>query len=308
MKRTWMVLMLATMALWLTGCRIFDVEDDLYDIDKEQATVSLQLLYVEHSTDRADVLPSSYGIRFYSDSELPNPSVQFVSARDGKSFTNTLNRSVDTLSYNGYLQPGSYRLLTYNNARGFQVDATSAEVERHGTSILAMPESLYLGSWSEQLTGGEQCSMDVHVRQRTRRLTFRVELEMSDMLTFVSSTGSLSNVCYRLDIAKDSIDRTCLATMPLAWQVGKVVAGNGTKTVELVCEANVLSPSAAEFAAMGVGQTLTMEIRLAGPSGEKTVEYSFEHALDEAYRPGYVEATGDLWCIEHYEWRRRVGV
>lgn len=308
MKRTWMVLMLATMALWLTGCRIFDVEDDLYDIDKEQATVSLQLLYVEHSTDREDVLPSSYGIRFYSDSELPNPSVQFVSARDGKSFTNTLNRSVDTLSYNGYLQPGSYKLLTYNNARGFKVDATSAEVERHGTSILAMPESLYLGSWSEKLTGGEQYSADVHVRQRTRRLTFRVELEMSDMQTFVSSTGSLSNVCYRLDIAKDSIDPTCLATMPLAWQVGTVVAGDGTKTVELVCEANVLSPSAAEFAAMGVGQTLTMEIRLAGPSGEKTVEYSLEHALDEAYRLGYVEATGDLWCIKHYEWRRRVGV
>ena len=55
MKRTCMVLMLATMALWLTGCRIFEVEDDLYDIDKEQATVSLQLLYVEHSTDRAAI-------------------------------------------------------------------------------------------------------------------------------------------------------------------------------------------------------------------------------------------------------------
>ena len=308
MKRFWTVLMLAAMAVWMTSCRIFDVEDDLYDIDKEQATVALQLFYVEHSTDRADVLPSSYRISLYSDSELPNPSVQFVSTRDGKSFTNTLNRSVDTLSYNGYLQPGNYKLLTYNSARGFKVDATSAEVEMHGASILAMPESLYLGTWSEQLTGGEQYSKDVLVRQRTRRLTFRVELEMSDMLTFVSSTGSLSNVCYRLDIAKDSIDPTCLATLPLDWQVEKITEGDGTKRIELVCEANVLSPSAAEFAAMGVVQTLTMEVRLASSAGEKTVELSFEHALDEAYRSSYVEATGDGRCIEHYEWRRRVGV
>lgn len=308
MKRFWMVLILTGLALWMTSCRIFDVEDDLYDIDKEQASVSLRLFYVEHSTDRVDMLPSTYGIRFSGDSELPNSSFQFVSVTDGKSFTNTLNRSIDTLCYDGYLQPGNYKLLTYNNARGFKVDATSAEVERQGTSILAMPESLYLGTWSEQLTGGEKYSKDVHVRQRTRHLTFRVELEMSDMLTYVSSSGSLSNVCCRLDIAKDSIDPTSLATLPLAWQVGTVTEGDGTKTVELVGEVNVLSPSAAEFAAMGVGQTLTMEVRLAGPSGEKTVEFSFEHALDEAYRPGYVEATGDIWCIEHYDWRRRVGV
>ena len=277
MRRILLGMMMAVMACWMTGCRVFEVEDDLYDIDKEQATVSLQLCYVEHSQDVTDQLPSSYRIRLYSDSKWRNTGLAFVSERDGERFTTTLRRSTDTISYHGYLQPGYYRLLSYNQAEGFTVDTTAAVVDNNGGLIKALPEPLFLGTWAGSLKGGEQYTTSVTVRQRTKRFAFRVEVPLDDTLTYVSSTGYLSNAFYRLDIAQDAVDATALGTVALEMRAEPL---SGARGVVLVGEANLLWPSEEEYAHMGVSQTLTVDVGLEAPCG--AVERRI--VIDEATR------------------------
>ena len=264
MRRILNIVMMALTAFWMTGCRVFDVEDDLYDIAKEQAVVTMQLRYVEHSEDIAE-LPAAYSIRMYSHSELPNARFAFVSEKDGAQFTTTLPRSTDTLSFHGYVQPGYYRLLTYNQAEGFSVDSTAAEVENAGGVIKAMPGTLFLGTWAEELKGGEQYGASVTVRQRTKRFAFRVEVPLDDTLMYVSNTARLSNAFYRLNVSEDAIDATALGTVLLEM---RAEALNEVHGVALVGEANLLWPSDEEYARMGVKQTLTVDVRLAGPGGE----------------------------------------
>ena len=266
MSRILNIVMMAVTACLMTSCRVFEVEDDLYDISKEQASVTMRLCYVEHSEDMADVLPSSYRIRLYNHSKLPNTGFAFVSERDGERFTTTLRRSMDTISYQGYMQPGYYRLLTYNLAEGISVDSTAAVVENEGGLIKAMPEPLFLGTWAGELKGGEQYSTSVTVRQRTKRFAFRVEVPLDDTLTYVSNTARLNNVFYRLDVAKDAVDATALGMASVEMRAEALEESSG---VALSGEANLLWPGDEEFASLGVKQSLTVDVRLAGPSGEQ---------------------------------------
>ena len=266
MKRFLSIVMMALTACWMTSCRVFEVEDELYDISKEQATMTMQLRYVEHSEDMADELPSSYKIQFYRNSKLLNSGFAFVSERDGERFMTTLDRSTDTIGYHGYMQPGYYRLLTFNQAEGFRVDSTAAVVEHEDGIIKAMPESLFLGTWAGELKGGEQYSTSVTVRQSTKRFAFRVEVPFDETMTYVSSEGRLSNAFYRLDVAKDAIDATALGTIPLEMRVEMLEGAHG---VVLVGEANLLWPGDDEFARMGVKQSLTVDVRLVGPGGDE---------------------------------------
>lgn len=266
MKRFLSIVMMALTACWMTSCRVFEVEDDLYDISKEQATMTMQLRYVEHSEDMADELPSSYKIQLYRNSKLLNSGFAFVSERDGERFMTTLDRSTDTIGYHGYMQPGYYRLLTFNQAEGFRVDSTAAVVEHEDGIIKAMPESLFLGTWAGELKGGEQYSTSVTVRQRTKRFAFRVEVPFDETMTYVSSEGRLSNAFYRLDVAKDAIDATALGTIPLEMRAEMLEGAHG---VVLVGEANLLWPGDDEFARIGVKQSLTVDVRLAGSGGDE---------------------------------------
>ena len=275
MSRILNIVMMALMACWMTSCRVFEVEDDLYDINKEQATMTMQLRYVEHSTDMADELPSSYRIQLYRNRKLLNSEYDFVSERDGKRFATTLDRSTDTISYQGYMLPGYYRLLTCNRAEGFSVDTTAAVVEHEGGLIKAMPEPLFLGTWAGELKGGEHYSTSVTVRQRTKRFTFRVEVPLDDTLTYVSNTACLSNAFYRLDVEKDAIDATALGTVPLEMRAEML---EGTHGVVLVGEANLLWPGDDEYARMGVKQSLTVDVRLAGPGGDEERRIVIEEA------------------------------
>lgn len=266
MSRILNIVMMTVTACWMSSCRVFEVEDDLYDINKEQASVTMQLCYVEHSEDMADELPSSYRIRLYNHSKLPNTGFAFVSERDGERFTTTLRRSTDTISYQGYMQPGYYRLLTYNQAEGISVDSAAAVVENEGGLIKAMPDPLFLGTWAGELKGGEQYSTRVTVRQRTKRFAFRVEVPLDDTLTYVSNTARLNNVFYRLDVAKDAVDATALGMASVEM---RAEALEGSSGVALFGEANLLWPGDEEFAILGVKQSLTVDVRLAGPSGEQ---------------------------------------
>ena len=265
MSRILNIVMMAVTACWMTSCRVFEVDDDLYDISKEQASVTMQLCYVEHSEDMADELPSSYRIRLYNHSKLPNTGFAFVSERDGERFTTTLRRSTDTISYQGYMQPGYYRLLTYNLAEGISLDSTAAVVENEGGLIKAMPDPLFLGTWAGELKGGEQYSTRVTVRQRTKRFAFRVEVPLDDTLTYVSNTARLNNVFYRLDVAKDAVDATALGMASVEMRAEVL---EGSRGVVLFGEANLLWPGDEEFASLGVKQSLTVDVRLAGPSGD----------------------------------------
>lgn len=266
MKRFLSIVMMALTACWMTSCRVFEVEDELYDISKEQATMTMQLRYVEHSEDMADELPSSYKIQLYRNSKLLNSGFAFVSESDGERFMTTLDRSTDAIGYHGYMQPGYYRLLTFNQAEGFRVDSTAAVVEHEDGIIKAMPESLFLGTWAGELKGGEQYSTSVTVRQRTKRFAFHVEVPFDETMTYVSSEGRLNNAFYRLDVAKDAIDATALGTIPLEMQAVMLEGAHG---VVLVGEANLLWPGDDEFARMGVKQSLTVDVRLAGPGGDE---------------------------------------
>ena len=266
MSRILNIVMMTVTACWMSSCRVFEVEDDLYDISKEQASVTMQLCYVEHSEDMADELPSSYRIRLYNHSKLPNTGFAFVSERDGERFTTTLRRSTDTISYQGYMQPGYYRLLTYNQAEGISVDSAAAVVEKEGGLIKAMPDPLFLGTWAGELKGGEQYSTRVTVRQRTKRFAFRVEVPLDDTLTYVSNTARLNNVFYRLDVAKDAVDATALGMASVEM---RAEALEGSSGVVLSGVANLLWPGDEEFASLGVKQSLTVDVRLAGPSGEQ---------------------------------------
>ena len=266
---------MAVTACWITSCRVFEVDDDLYDISEEQALITMQLCYVEHSEDMADELPSSYRIRLYSYSKLSNTGFAFVSEMDGERFTTTLDRSTDTISYHGYMQPGYYRLLTFNRAEGFSVDSTAAVVENVGGLIKAMPEPLFLGTWAGELKGGEQYSTSVTVRQRTKRFVFRVEVPLDETLTYVSNTANLNNAFYRLDVSEDAIDATSLGTVPLEM---RAEALNSALGVALVGEANLLWPSDEEYARMGVKQSLTVDVRLAGPGGDEERQIVIDEA------------------------------
>jgi|GEM_PF-6221082 len=275
MSRILNIVMMTVTACWMTSCRVFEVEDDLYDISKEQASVTMQLCYVEHSEDMADELPSSYRIRLYNHSKLPNTGFAFVSERDGERFTTTLRRSMDTISYQGYMQPGYYRLLTYNLAEGISVDSTAAVVENEGGLIKAMPDPLFLGTWAGELKGGEQYSTRVTVRQRTKRFAFRVEVPLDDTLTYVSNTARLNNVFYRLDVAKDAVDATALGMASVEM---RAEALEGSSGVVLSGEANLLWPGDEEFASLGVKQSLTVDVRLAGPGGDVERQIVIEEA------------------------------
>ena len=289
MRKILNIVMIAVTACWLTSCRVFEVEDDLYDIDKEQAMVTMQLHYVEYSEDMADELPTSYRISLYSHSRLHNSGIAFVSERDGEQFTTTLRRSTDTISYHGYMQPGYYRLLTYNRAEGFSVDSTAAVVENEGGLIKALPEPLYLGTWAGELKSGEQYGMSVTVRQRTKRFAFRVEVPMDDTLTYVSSEGRLSNAFYRLDISKDAIDAAALGTVALDMRAEEL---DGARGVVLVGEANLLWPGDEEYARMGVTQSLTVDVRLAGPSGEQVRRVVIDEATMSSHTRLLTETQG----------------
>ena len=275
MSRILNIVMMAVTACWMTSCRVFEVEDDLYDISKEQASVTMRLCYVEHSEDMADELPSSYRIRLYNHSKLPNTGFAFVIERDGERFTTTLPRSMDTISYQGYMQPGYYRLLTYNRAEGISVDSTAAVVENDGGLIKAMPDPLFLGTWAGELKGGEQYSTSVTVRQRTKRFAFRVKVPLDDTLTYVSNTARLNNVFYRLDVAKDAVDATALGMASVEM---RAEALEGSSGVVLSAEANLLWPGDEEFASLGVKQSLTVDVRLAGPGGDVERQIVIEEA------------------------------
>ncbi len=275
MSRILNIVMMTVTACWMTSCRVFEVEDDLYDISKEQASVTMQLCYVEHSEDMADELPSSYRIRLYKHSKLPNTGFAFVSERDGERFTTTLRRSMDTISYQGYMQPGYYRLLTYNQAEGISVDSAAAVVENEGGLIKAMPDPLFLGTWAGELKGGEQYSTSVTVRQRTKRFAFRVEVPLDDTLTYVSNTARLNNVFYRLDVAKDAVDATAGGMASLEMRAEALEGASG---VVLSGEANLLWPGDEEFASLGVKQSLTVDVRLAGPGGDVERQIVIEEA------------------------------
>ncbi len=266
---------MAVTACWITSCRVFEVDDDLYDISKEQALITMQLCYVEHSEDMANELPSSYRIRLYSNSKLSNTGFAFVSERDGERFTTTMSRSIDTISYHGYVHPGYYRLLTYNRAEGFSVDSTAAVVENEGGLIKAMPEPLFLGTWAGELKGGEQYSTSVTVRQRTKRFAFRVEVPIDDTLMYVSNKARLNNAFYRLDVSEDAIDATALGTVLLEMRAEML---DGMRGVVLVGEANLLWPVDDEYARMGVKQSLTVDVRLAGPCGDVERQIVIEEA------------------------------
>ena len=92
MRRILNFVLMTVTACWMTSCRVFDVEDDLYDIDKEQAKVALQLRYVERSEDMTE-LPTSYRIQMYSDSKWPNSGFAFESEKDGARFTTMMRYS-----------------------------------------------------------------------------------------------------------------------------------------------------------------------------------------------------------------------
>ena len=173
---------------------------------------------------------------------------------------------MDTISYQGYMQPGYYRLLTYNLAEGISVDSTAAVVENEGGLIKAMPDPLFLGTWAGELKGGVQYSTSVTVRQRSKRFAFRVEVPLDDTLTYVSNTARLNNVFYRLDVAKDAVDATALGMASVEM---RAEALEGSSGVALCGEANLLWPGDEEFASLGVKQSLTVDVRLAGPSGEQ---------------------------------------
>ena len=284
MRRILNIVMMTVTACWMTSCRVFDVQDDLYDIDKEQATVALQLRYVERSEGMTE-LPTSYRIQMYSDSKWPNSGFAFESEKDGARFTTMMRRPTDTLSYHGYMQPGYYRLLTYNQAEGFSVDSTAAVVKNAGGVIKAMPETLFLGTWAEELKGGEQYGASVTVRQRTKRFAFRVEVPLDDTLMYVSNTARLSNAFYRLNVSEDAIDATALGTVLLEMRAEALNEAHG---VALVGEANLLWPSDEEYARMGVKQTLTVDVHLAGPGGELERRIVIEEAtrMREAAKNG----------------------
>ena len=288
MRRILNIVLMTVTACWMTSCRVFDVQDDLYDIDKEQATVALQLRYVERSEGMTE-LPTSYRIQMYSDSKSPNSGFAFESEKDGARFTTMMRRPTDTLSYHGYMQPGYYRLLTYNEAEGFHVDTTAAVVENEDGLIKAMPEALFLGTWAGELKGGEQYNESVSVRQRTRRFTFHVEVPLDDTLTYVSSEGRLSNAFYRLDVAEDAIDASALGTVMLEM---RAEMQEGTRGVVLVGEANLLWPTDEEYARLGVKQDLTVDVRLAGPSGVVERRMELEAATESSHTRLLTETLG----------------
>lgn len=107
----------------MAGCSFFDVIDDLYDIDAEQGKLALQVSYSEHSADVAASLPSSYRLSLTGTTALKNSTFSFVSLIDGARYTNKMDRTTDILSFADYVQPGSYRFITYNDNAGYEVSS-----------------------------------------------------------------------------------------------------------------------------------------------------------------------------------------
>lgn len=295
----WALLLLIPIA---AGCRVFEVEDDLYDIKKEQSRVWLQFFYTQYSEDRANDLPSLYLIDIVSETEYPNIPIVFTSSTDGAQITDSVHRSLDELYFSGYLQPGYHRFMSYNEAKGFEIDSLAAVVKANGNSIERNPGPLYLGSLQKQTFAGEPISEGIYVRQRTRQFVFRFLLDLPDSLSYISSDVTLSNVYYRIDMLTDAIDPECQVTLPLHLSKGSY-SEDGKTYLSLEDRINVLSPSAYEYNQMGTSNTLTVNIRYAAPSGNKTKTFTFDKALDAAYSQEYAVAENDLNCLKLYTWQ-----
>jgi len=297
--KLWALLLLIPIA---ASCRVFEVEDDLYDIRKEQASAWVQLFYTQYSEDRANDLPAFYLIDIVSETEFPNIPIVFTSSTDGAQLTDSVFRSLDELYFSGYLQPGYHRFMTYNEPEGFEIDSLAAVVKTNGNSIERNPGPLFLGSLQKQTFAGEPISEGIYVRQRTRQFVFRFLLDMPDSLSYISSDVTLSNVYTRIDMLTDAIDPQSQVTLPLQMKEGSY-SEEGKTYVSLEDRINVLSPSAYEYYQIGSSNVLTVNIRYASPSGKKTMEFKFDNALEDAYSQDYAVAENDLNCLKLYTWQ-----
>lgn len=291
----------------LASCDVFEVMDDMYVIADEQGRVTLQVAYSEYSEDMAGSLPGSYLLKWKNKTEFSNGTLAFRSLKDDSRYTSRMDHSLDTLVFDSYVQPGSYRFYTYNTAAGFSVNASTAAVKAEDGVIVRNPGTLFLGAWNQEITKGERVNANVMVRQRTRPITFTIELDMSDSLSYVSSEVSLSHVFTQIDMTTGTLDPSAQVTLPLQMSA-EPYKEDGRNRVRLEDKINVLSPSAAEYAEWGVNNTLTVIVRYMSPSGEQQAEFVIDNALDEAYSSSYVASTQDDYCVMAFRWTKEVAL
>ncbi len=302
MNRLVSLIGLISLLSMLSGCSIFEVMDDLYDIDVEQGRLSLRVCYSECSDDVSTSLPTSYRLRVVSETEYKNGTITFTSLKDSAKFTNKMNRSIDTLSFEGHVQPGTYRFYSYNESSDYDVSNSAIKVKTTGESIVSNPKPLFLGFWQHEISKGEQVNAEVVVRQRTRSLHFRFLLNMADTLNYISSEVVLSNVCYQINLLSGSVDTYHRVDLPLHMTSGTYIEGDKTYLC-IEDHVNIMSPSAEEYSTLGLDNTLTVVVKYATPSEQKQAAFSFERVLDDAYSQSYVGTANDPYCINQYTWQ-----
>jgi len=167
-------------------------------------------------------LPESYLLNMENKTQYKNGTMAFISRIDSNRFVNRLNRSIDTLCFSGYVQPGIYRFYTYNEATDYEVNSTTLSVKADGESVVRNPKPLFLGVWQQDIAKKDSVSAEVSVRQRTRRITFCLLLDMSDSISYVSSEVSLSNIYSQIDLSTGSLDSNHLVTLPLQMTEGSL--------------------------------------------------------------------------------------
>lgn len=290
----------------LSACQLLVVEDPLYDIAAEQAYVRLRVCYAALPPDVADQLPSRFPLEVTCRTSWPTGFG--LSDDDGRPVTTATVRPVGTLSYEGYAQPGYYRVHSFAPAQGYNADSAWIEVRRQGGYVERRPAPLVGGHWERQLRGGDVVRDTVRVRQHTRQVVFRILLTLGDSLRCASSDAVLTDVHYRLDLLHDALDTTRRAPLPLRMQQVSHRTADGTTYAALVDTIRILSPTATQYARWGHNHTLTVSLGLErteqdAPQPIQPVTYSFGHVLDEAYSQRYVEATGDTYCTEPYVWQ-----
>lgn len=295
--------------MWLVACHRFEVEDPLYDIDSEQAHVGLQLHYVTHSPEMADSLPSRFPLEFSCHTTLP--TWFSLSDATGRPASDSLVGPYGVLGYEGYAQPGYYRIHAFAPSRGYRADSTAIEVMRDGPYILRRPSPLFGGHWERQLAGGDVVRDTICVRQRTREVVFRILLALGDSIRYESSDIRLTGVHYRLDLCHDAIDPAYQSPLPLRMRLDNYQSADGMIYPALVDTINILTPTSEQYACWSHSHVLSVRIRFAYALNAgmtrrvQPVDCSFDHVLDDAYSLAYVEANGDPYCIQRYVWQAR---
>lgn len=189
-----------------------------------------------------------------ADSQLPGTYVLRIDDTE-QSVSGTTN------TFGTLMTPGTHTLLIYNHPDDITVSGTTATVNTLTDGTLhPTPASLFSGTQSLTVVADDTLRVTQAMAQRTRSLTFRLDLSEDDAQRLVSVSSTLSGVTSTVNLSTGEVNQSVSGTViPVFELMEETDAETRASTSQWYLEATVILVGIVGSVPQNLTLTLTLD-------------------------------------------------